>query len=226
MEDMAPHWCPYCLLKKQDWKECNHRKGEPRTVENIIETVELNNITENTPTNPKYRGVKSRPLLDFVPVGNYFLSLLHIWMGIFNDSDDMFMLQVHLLTCSNDEIELRNRLPALVKAVERATQRSKEFNNGEQGKKLKRFLGRLRRGLPLNDGDRADMDELAALKKQIVAEKNAATNAEKDVKDKITNFVSEAKKDLNGVYHAIQNHWKRLGKSKAAYHGGSWNGSI
>ena len=74
MEDMAPHYCVYCLLSFREWKETNHDKGEPRTITYMNETVDKFNITKS---DPKLKGVKSKLFWNFIPVSHYCVSVLH-----------------------------------------------------------------------------------------------------------------------------------------------------
>lgn len=114
MEDMASHWCIYCLHRAQDWKKKGHCPAADRTIENIVETVEKYKLTDQLKSNAEHLGVKAKPFWDFIPIDNYWLSLLHIWMGIFNDIDRWFMEQVHLLMdCSEREVAVRASMPAL-----------------------------------------------------------------------------------------------------------------
>jgi hypothetical protein len=78
----------------------------------------------------------------------------------------------------------------------------------------------------MNDKEKEKLSQYNLRRDRMVADREAAKAAEKTVKDKITKLVDEeAKDDLEGYYHAIQCHWKNQGiRSKAAYHGGSWNG--
>ena len=226
MEDMAPHYCVYCHHRAQDWKkERNHDKASDRTIESIIETVEKYNLTSKTKSNPKYRGVKSMPFWDFIPVDNYALSLLHIWMGIFNDIDRWFMEQVHLLMgCSERERDLRKELPLLIAKKNELLASFKAFEESEQGKLYKRLSGKEKRRTKLTNDEIKDLSDLKQLRNQIVEKKDATKTAVQDAKSELSNFAKALKRNGKSYYHAIQNHWKERGKSKGAYHGGAWNG--
>ena len=91
MKDMMQHYCVYCLLSSCTWKETNHDKGEPHTITYMNAAVEKFNITKSTKSDPKLKGVKSKPFWNFIPVSHYCLSILHIQMGILNDIDHWFM---------------------------------------------------------------------------------------------------------------------------------------
>jgi hypothetical protein len=118
MEDMAPHYCVYCLLSSCEWNEINHDKGESctRTITYMNETVDKFYITETTKSDPKLKGVKSKPFWSFIPVSHYCLSILHIQLGIFNDIDSWFMDRVaEIVESSPREQELRSKIVHLEK---------------------------------------------------------------------------------------------------------------
>jgi hypothetical protein len=95
-----------CMLKHSQWKECNCHKGTKRTIASIVKIVEDNGLEDNPWTDPSFLDVKLKPLLPFIPISHYTLSLLHICMGIFNDGDKWYMDQLHLLLCGDDEHSL------------------------------------------------------------------------------------------------------------------------
>jgi predicted transposase YbfD/YdcC len=225
MEGMAPHYCVYCSLRKQDWKKCGHCKGDPRTIQSIIDTVNKYNITEGSRTNPNHRGVKAKPFWDFIPIKNYCLSLLHIWMGIYNDIDEWFMNEVRLLMSDGDvEVELKAKVASLTAATKDWVGKYDEFNKSNDGKKYKKLTAKVKKSVPLTPTEKIELDQLIVVRDEVVLPKEAAKQMEKDAKKELDDFVKSVKKKSDGFYQAIQDHWKAKGKSKAAYHGGAWNG--
>jgi hypothetical protein len=110
MEDMASHLCIYCQLSTKEWKHFDHNRGEAHTIEYIKRIIETNNINNKTKSNPKYQGVKGTPFWPCIPISHYCLSLLHIWMGMFNDIDLWFVRSVgDIVATLPEEQEIKNR---------------------------------------------------------------------------------------------------------------------
>jgi hypothetical protein len=93
MEGMSTYWCIHCMLGKAGFKDADHTKGDPCTIEGMKQIRELYDIDDPDNDTTK-NGVKAKPFWDFIPVANYCLPLLHIWMGVFNDIDTWFMSKV------------------------------------------------------------------------------------------------------------------------------------
>ena len=81
MDGMSGEWCIFCYLRKLQWLN-EHEKGQPRTIENIIELAGKTNLK-----GAARMGVKTTPYWEFIPIRNYAIPLLHIMIGVFNDVD-------------------------------------------------------------------------------------------------------------------------------------------
>jgi len=233
---MAPHYCIYCLLSAQEWKVCNHEKGQPRTIKIINETVESNNITVQTKLNPRFQGVKAKPFWDFIPITKYCLSLLHIWIGVFNDIDNWFMQQVHdIVEWSPREHELRKEKAFLIAQIVIKAGFVEYFDKSEEGKNRKRLLTWSNKSksntqvgnvLPLSDEEKEQFKQLNSKRAKLASERDSLKEALKRANEQLSKLRSEIKRDCESYYHAIDNHWKSNGQSKGAYHGGQWNGKV
>eukprot|EP00956_Cyclotella_meneghiniana_P020018 scaffold34890_cov54-Cyclotella_meneghiniana.AAC.2 len=242
MENHSGIWCIKCLLTKALMQLQDHDKGEERTIQSIIDFVNHYSIDDNTPSDPKYKGVMGKPLWDFIPIKNYILPLLHMWMGIFNDVDEWFLDQVDKMTWKDtQETALLECVDALDKKIEQYTAKIKDFTADTEGKRRAALLRRRnqqtkaataaangrpvgQRCNPLTEEEEAEFEALDCRWRGWQSMKESFVKKRRDVKKELKDYLSELKKSNNSVYAAIDNHWKDNNKSKGSYHGGKWNG--
>ena len=105
--------------------------------------VDLHKITEITKSKPKFKGVKAKPLWPFIPIINYCLPLLHMWMGLFNDVDKWFLNKVHeLCPRTDEEREASSTIASLDSQYNEIREDLAEFDNLVQGKDRSNLLRR------------------------------------------------------------------------------------
>jgi len=87
MADMSNEWCIFCMMRKLQWNERGHNKGELRIIQKILDIAADSTLKQAA---DRHR-VKAKPYWDFIPVANFITLLLHILIGVFNDVDVCFM---------------------------------------------------------------------------------------------------------------------------------------
>jgi hypothetical protein len=133
MEDMTSHWCIYCQLSMKEWKHCDRNRGEACTIDYINSIIEPNYINHTTKSNPTYQGVKVTIFVHFIPI-SHCLSLLHIWVGSFNDIDLWFVRSVgDIVVASIEEQEIKNQIANLDCCINAKISTIKEFDQSTEG---------------------------------------------------------------------------------------------
>jgi hypothetical protein len=108
-------WCLYCTMSKAQWKEkhqstCNCDAGlwDIKKLSSVV----LENIQResNTTTAPESSGVKEQPLVNFIPMHNVVIPLLHELLGLGNDVMNMFRdwIDERMEPLTIEEMEARN----------------------------------------------------------------------------------------------------------------------
>ena len=87
MADMSNEWCIFCMMRKLQWNEIGHAKGELRTIQKILDIAADSSLNQAADRH----GVRAKPYWDSIPGANYTIPLLHILIGVFNNVDDCFM---------------------------------------------------------------------------------------------------------------------------------------
>ena len=229
MEDMASSWCIYCVLKATVWRQQGHAKGDARTIELINSIVDQYNLTD---TSKPVMGVKCKPVWDFIPITHYVLSLLHIQMGIFNDIDDWFMRSVHkMVVWSTKKHQLFDKWTVSKSEVDTARVAIENFDKFNGGKRRRKLLARRNKEkkntvgvVPLSVDENSNLDGLEKARTALTRKRDSTKEKAKNAKASIDNLHSDMKKESDSWYYAIEQVWKRNGKTRAAYHGGKWNG--
>ena len=222
MEGHSGCWCIHCLLSPSEWKQANHAAGIAKTVALINQTVDTHNIDEHTASDPKYRGVSSRPVFDFLPVSSFVLPILHIRIGIFNDIDNWFLKAAHEFVVKSDEE--RNILKAIQDCnvvYEAARSRRQQFNCSDAGKERER----LRRRTNRTQNEEVRFTELQDERDVIANERDSWRAKESEAKKLLKSYQSRQKRNNSSFYYAINEYWRCQGKHREAYHGGAWNGN-
>mmetsp|Transcript_56849 Transcript_56849/g.66463 ORF Transcript_56849/g.66463 Transcript_56849/m.66463 type:complete len:122 (-) Transcript_56849:112-477(-) len=78
-EYSSGHWCIICRLHPNVWKVFDHTRGEKWTMKS------LRAMAESTKTNAERLGVKIKPYLDFIPMSNFVIPVLHSQINLGND---------------------------------------------------------------------------------------------------------------------------------------------
>ena len=81
--NMEGHWCVWCNLSKNDWKDENHEIGTHWTIERLNTHRELQHNTANL-----RKGVVKPLLCDTVEITNYIVPCLHLLLGLGNEPLD------------------------------------------------------------------------------------------------------------------------------------------
>lgn len=239
MEDMSTYWCILCLLGKAGFAPSNHSKGEKRTIEMIRALIEMYGIEECDGTDPKHLGVKSNPFWDFIPVENFVIPLLHVWMGVFNDIDEWFLKKVDgFVWKSEAEKAMLSSIDSLDEQYTEARAKVEVFKKDSEGKRRSKLMTRKNKHRtpsmsaltdhskypPLNEAEEAEFVKLDSTWKKITAARDVLKAKKSDAAKELLEYHSELKKSNKSVYAAIDKHWEDNGKSRAAYHGGKWTG--
>ena len=103
MYGMSSEWCLFFFLRRKQWQAMDYEKGDPRTIENIMDFA-------NNPklTGASRMGVKRAPYWPFIPVENYAIPLLHLMIGILNEIIDYFTdpFDTQIIQKGDDELML------------------------------------------------------------------------------------------------------------------------
>jgi hypothetical protein len=191
-------------------------------------------ITDATKTNVKYLGVRAKPIWDFIPIKHYVLSVLHLQMGLFNDIDDWFMDSIHeIIVWSPREKTFRQELDVVIQAQKEAQVKVTEFDKTANGKKRSNLLSRRNKSkngsadpsvVPLSPVENEELDRFEMERSILVDERKAMERRKKKITDELSEIRSRLKRDSQSCCFAIEQKWKEHRMSKAAYHGGKWNG--
>eukprot|EP00956_Cyclotella_meneghiniana_P008788 scaffold12009_cov61-Cyclotella_meneghiniana.AAC.4 len=222
MEGHSGCWCIHCLLSPSEWKPENHTAGTPRTVELINQTVVTHNIDEHTESNPRYRGVSSRPVFDFLLVSSFVLPLLHIRIGIFNDIDNWFQGAVDkIVVKTEEERQILRSIHDCHTMYEAARSQLQQFIASDAGKERDRLNRRKNR----TQNEEVRLTELQVVRDQIARERDSWRTKETAAKGSLKSYQTKQKGNNSSFYYAINEYWGSQGKHKESYHGGAWNGN-
>jgi uncharacterized protein YukE len=155
-------------------------------------------------------------------------------MGIFNDIDDWFMDRVHkIVKWLPEEQKLYDKLNSTNAKIETTKKAVEDYDNSENGKRRSKLATRRNktsnnagggRVLPLTAEETVQLKGMEAERAQLTRKRDALKDFKKKLETDLAKLQSLLKRDSESYYYAIEQHWKANGKSKAAYHGGKWNG--
>ena len=136
MVDMSSEWCIFCMLRKKQWLENNHKKGDERTIQKIQELV------AKKLSGAQRLGVQRTPYWPFIPVENYAIPLLHIMIGVFNDILDYLTDLIDTTIIRKEECELvkEREYEDIDKCIEQLKQAVSLFNASPDRKRRSKLV--------------------------------------------------------------------------------------
>jgi len=232
MDGMSSEWCLFCFLRRKEWQAMDYEKGDPRTIEKIMEFANNSELT-----GAQRMGVKRAPYWPFIPVENYAIPLLHLMIGIFNDIIDYFtdLFDTQIIQKGDDELMLEDDYKKMDETIQKCRSDVELFNKSSLGKKRNKLVTRYnKQKKQLQNGDAVTdvlsveyIAEYQMLQKKfsdVTKPRDNAVSKKKDIKEKLEAYHLNRKYDPTSACNKIEDHWKSKGLDRGKAFGGKFDG--
>jgi hypothetical protein len=244
MPNSSSYWCPWCLLSHPEWnKDTSTVTAEQRTIKFLSDTVQA--IKRDTKKQLKpidRKGVTSERHYSCLGPENFVPPLLHIEIGMVNQAWVAFEEWVDdvVEVVPPNEKEARKQLADAIEKVAQAAEEKKQSDATinvelrEKSSAATLIKAQLRRK-NLGNEQRQDLTVQLALLDTFITELKQQIKAHKDNLKKCNAHLSESKQKLAtcreergkpeaSISAEIETVLEKYKASRAAYHGGDYNG--
>ncbi len=244
MPNSSSYWCPWCLVTHREWQaDPDTYVAEKRTSKFLSETylaVKMDTCNRLKPTDKK--GVSTEVHYKGIGPERFVPPLLHMEMGMVNQVWDAFegWIDAFVEIIPPHEKEARQQLADAKGLLNGAAEEKRNIENTvnieirEKNGEIKALKSELRR----KTIDRMRKEELHSrltLLESFIAEAKAREKTTKeryqscqlamtDCKKKMENYRAERGKPEASILTEIEEQLEKFNASRAAYHGGDFNG--
>jgi hypothetical protein len=232
-EGFSTWWCCYCKLFKNNWQQAGHERGEPWTIQSLVEHADA---IESGDINMKdvhaVCGARTRPIFDAIPLAHFITPILHITIGKGNNVLDNYVAELQAAAEGFSETYyVAEKAEAQAKvAHNNAKEELAQFNmvNAEYEKDLKRQNN----SINLADAEQMILEaELADIFDQRTLLQDAVPHMKNEHAQARKLFVEEKRKPENGkafgqpINAKMDEVLKKNGIDRAAQFGGTIEGN-
>ena len=242
-DDMSPHRCNCCWLKKSEWQEDPSTKGDPITHASIkdrltelqgkIDRGEVQPAKDDTTAGaPHIDGCKFPPLISWIPVENFLCGLLHNLELYANTVFTRIFAFVHD-RCESVQAEIEEARQSLYTKLVKEREAYESFQDTRESlHEFEQELDELKTMDGAEEGEMQDLKDVIVITKQeLKAEEKAykeavkATSAANTELNKIV-----AKKEYGATTQSVRQRIEERLKQelhifRSAYHGGDMEGN-